>query len=115
MINQLLRTFGLFDLYGLKHSIDHLDRIKDDIPFWPREVQAKYVDIVTKRNVYDVQFLIGQFMFIDPASWFYGDVNATTIGNLAYISIHGSSPFNATANLCLSNYKSYLETKLQSA
>src|SRR5438045_3962115 len=87
MIDSIKRFLGLYDSNGLKYSIEHLEKIREDIIFYPIKKQAKYVDQSIKKMV-DKEAdltLIGLF-HVD-----LNDIrvyNNTSIGKIAYIILN---------------------------
>lgn len=96
MINFIKRSLGFFDSNGLKHSINHLNRIKNEIKNWPINRQALYADaeVVKNCNIPTFQQFAEQFKVDED---FMETYNATSIGNIAYMAIHSNS-FEARCN-----------------
>lgn len=84
--NSALRALGYFDNYGLKYSTKHLERIKYSIPFWSRKSQEHYADQITVENVHQPMFQHPAFLSGLYDEYWMPGYNATTVGNLAYIS-----------------------------
>lgn len=127
MINNLLRTFGYFDLNGLKYSSAHLRSIEDSIPFWSRVNQAKYVDVITKKqcdqqrpaaiffndSILPVPGVASQILNADLDTWFLKNKpNATAVGNIAYMALYANDErVGKIANLMLEKYRKYCAEK----
>lgn len=71
--------------------------------FWSWEDQAEYVDVVTKKHVdlLDKEFLKNQFDFEEVPDIQFHQVNATSIGNLAYVILHAPKKYAEKAQLIL--------------
>lgn len=93
MINYLLRLLGFFDLNGLKYSKAHLKKIRKNLLFQSLERLEQYVDYNTKRMVQDpgsdAMILKNIILWEGPSA----DLNATSIGNLAYIALNHPNKF----------------------
>lgn len=78
-----------YDNYGLRYSVEHLNKIGQSLIFLPIEYMAEYVDVVTKTNVDigDPDFL-EQILNINPKNIDTSDKNATSIGNAAYVALN---------------------------
>ena len=97
---------------GLNHSLEHLEKIRDKIAFWPRKTQAKYADEVCKEFIdeNDEEF-INSLRFWDEKLDFKV-LNTTSIGNLAYIALHAKSNLiRAKANMVLEKIKQHEQNK----
>lgn len=89
----------------LNHSLEKLDAIKNQIPFWPLEKQSEYADNICRVSVNNPEMLsdLVPESFADLSKW-----NATSFGNLAYIALHTKSKFMRDyANGILSITKKY--------
>lgn len=90
------KTFGKpnekFDMYGLRHSIEQLNKIGGSIITIPLECMAEYVDIVTKNAIdnNDGYFILTQVLNTDDDSINFSKLNATAIGNIAYVCLNCS-------------------------
>jgi len=79
-----------FDSDGLRFPVHVLNELGMNNIVFPIEVMAQFVDGVTKKAVdndestIDIQMESGRKMLDD----FYKEFNATTIGNLAYITLN---------------------------
>jgi hypothetical protein len=103
MIDALKRFLGQYDSNGLRFSSNHLEAIKNDIPYWPLERQAMYVDQICKNAVdtgTDIMLPIGNVSF---------PINTTGVGNAAYIALYSQYPQMRTkAKEILENYKIWI-------
>ena len=111
MINAIKRFFGFHDSFGLRHSLEKLQSIQREIAFYPIREQANYADAITIENVNNRDFLEEQVLNIDENDTsLYTNLNATAVGNLAYIAAYNSNNVSARrkAGLILLNYKEYL-------
>ncbi len=81
-----------FDVYGLRYSIDHLNKVSGSIITIPLECMAEYVDIVTKNAIdnNDGYFILTQVLNSDDDSINFSKLNATAIGNTAYVCLNCS-------------------------
>ena len=115
VINAILRTLGLFDLNGLKYSIQHLNAIRKDIGSWELESQAAYVDLKTKQNVdsHDPWYEVEIHMKLQEMT--VADLhekNATVIGNIAYVCLFAKTrTLKTTAENLLSDYRRWLQVE----
>ncbi len=71
---------------GLNFPISHLEKIVNDIPFYPIAKQALYADAVCKEYVNDPVKLNLFKPVGSPRSW-----NTTSVGNLAYIALNSNN------------------------
>lgn len=115
MLNKILRSFGFFDLKGLKYSIQHLEAIRPHIGTMDVHSQSAYVDAVTKRTVdsktpLDLITSAQELQGMTPAD--VHRLNTTAIGNLAYLAlhVHVSSIRTAAENLLI-DYRKWLWEK----
>lgn len=129
MIDYILRLFGYYDSRGLKYSIQHLDAIRNYIPFYERKRQADYVDAITKETVINAKIIVHSGVLkttpekfhrieqikesvsqMNANNWFLQPgINTTSIGNLAYISLHYPDKIiREKADLMLEEYRKYL-------
>ena len=79
-----------FDENGLKFPIEYLDEIGVNVVLFPIEIMANYVDVVTKFAVDNneksiIDHLTDSNFNIDTI---YKELNATSVGNLAYAALH---------------------------
>ncbi|MCG8208181.1 hypothetical protein [Tenacibaculum finnmarkense] len=80
----LKKPFKEFDENGLKYPMNHLRNIGLSIIMLPIEWMSKYVDEVTVNLVrYAPEELLGSSFLYE-----YDKLNATSIGNLAYVSLN---------------------------
>ncbi len=69
--------------------------------------QARFVDIVTKKNI-DKSSFEQHILNNDPDRWFLSGWNTTSVGNMAYVSIESlSKKVREHADLCLENLRTY--------
>lgn len=78
-----------FDMHGLRYQIDHLNKIGGSIITIPLECMAEYVDVITKNAIdeNDGYFILTQILNSDDDSINFSKLNATAIGNIAYVSL----------------------------
>src|SRR4051812_27908002 len=106
MINYLLRKMGFFDLRGLKHSLDDLKAVRSIILDMPLKDQAKYADKILVHmcslpKIFENE--IAEGLYSDK---FKSPLNATAIGNLAYIAMyHDNVLFRTRAKEILKQIK----------
>jgi hypothetical protein len=81
-----------FNMYGLRYSIDHLNKVGGSIITIPLECMAEYVDIITKNAIDDNDgyFILTQVLNSDDDSINFSKLNATAIGNTAYVCLNCS-------------------------
>lgn len=95
-----------FNKNGLAHDLDHLDEMKDIIPFLPIEEQANYSDqicVQTCNNI-TLEQIDGDHDF--------EIFNTTSIGNLAYIALNSpNKDVREKAVEILGQYKEYAKSK----
>lgn len=112
MINFILRLLGLFDRNGLKHELKLLNEMQFKIAFMAIYDQAHFADEVCVENAKNEDFLRSQLGGIDPTDTsMFANMNATAVGNLAYIALNGCVP--EIRDLCkttLDNYRNYLSS-----
>lgn len=80
-----------YDSNGIKYPLDFLNSVGLSIIFLPLEYQATFVDAVTLNNLSEIE---KDALSIVPANVdeaVLGRFNATTIGNFAYITLHGEN------------------------
>jgi hypothetical protein len=97
-----------FDEFGLRWPTHHLDMIFPEIIFWHTPMVATYVDrlvyeIIKKGNPVELELLT---INIEKAPTELKDLNATIIGNLAFIAMHSPD-----ANLAQLAYKRSLKIR----
>ncbi len=77
-----------FNDYGLRFSHEYLKKLDKNIIFLPLEIMAEYVDFITKTNIdnNDKEFIYYQIHDFDfDVDKMFDSINATAIGNAAYI------------------------------
>ncbi|KAB8153363.1 hypothetical protein EZY14_009020 [Kordia sp. TARA_039_SRF] len=108
-MNSLKITNKIDDL--LHHSSEHLQEVKDQIPYWSREEQAKYADEVCRESVDNeyTEFIQQQMDAVENTNDvdFFKTFNTTSIGNLALLSLRAPSPYKEKAEEILQNYTKY--------
>ena len=77
-----------FDSNGLRYPVAYLSSMKKKIAFLPIEEQAKFVDAVTYENCNNPDFI--KQAKADLSSANFESINATSIGNAAYMALHCS-------------------------
>lgn len=86
-----------FNEFGLKFSVDYLNRIGKNVIMFPLEIMADYVDEVTKKYIdtnnlefidYQIHIFESDFKSVDII---WENLNATSIGNLAYICLNSKN------------------------
>ncbi len=100
----------MYDSFGLRYSVAHLDKVRFDIAFWPVSKQALYVNRVTYDNVGSKGWLYDKVM-MEPvnADHVFKSMNTTSVGNLAFIVLNAPvESMRERAKLILSNYKDYI-------
>ena len=87
---KLLLPFDEFDENGLKFPLDYLKTAAPAIIFLPLELMADYADIVTVNAVItrDKAFMVTLLGNLENFPSDLQTITATTIGNLAYITLH---------------------------
>ena len=85
---KFLEPYPECDVYGLKFPIEYLNKVGKSIIMLPLEFMAEYADIITREYIDkdDQQFIFEQIIDRDiNCDQIYQSVNATGIGNMAYI------------------------------
>lgn len=83
-----------FDEYGLRFPAEYLNNIGHYVVFMPLEYMAQYADVITTQAVdeKDEEFLWNQIINEDiNVEQIYDSINATAIGNLAYVCLKSHS------------------------
>ena len=85
-----LEPYDKYDGYGLKFPIDYLMKMGFYIVSWPLEIMAQFVDQTTKRFIdnEDKLYLINCIYEYNFEKLDYSQLNATSIGNMAYACLH---------------------------
>ena len=112
MINFLKRLFGKHDNYGLRHDSAHLSDMQRKIAFLTVEEQSKYADKVCVERINDKRFILSQFSGLDvnDTSFFTG-INATAIGNMAYVHLNAPIPeVRDKALAVIKNYQTWIKS-----
>lgn len=89
--------YPVWDKYGLRHNLKHLDSIKRQIVFWDIKKQAKYADQYTvmsikKKSLQNVDYfgtVREQYKNVPGA--LFNSFNPTSIGNIAYYALHSKN------------------------
>jgi hypothetical protein len=88
IFDSILRKLGCYDSNGLKHSLQHLKEVKVELINKCLECQAEYADKCTVKNVNNHDFIVMTLLQITEQNCGnYLDINATAIGNMAYIAL----------------------------
>ena len=97
---------------SLNHSLDHLKNIRFTIAFSDRLKQSRYADNVCKETVNEKGFVKKQLDGIINLNdvKLFEQFNATTVGNLAYLTIHAPKKYRGKAEKLLVNYKKYVQS-----
>lgn len=80
-----------FNDFGLRFPIDYLNSVGKNIIMFPLEIMAEYCDVITKSYIddKDESFIYEQIIDCDfNLEETYGNLNATGIGNLAYMALN---------------------------
>lgn len=78
--------------FGLYHSSLKLDQFYPKIVLFKIEDQAMYSDAITRRYALNPHFIRNREKELDvPVDKFSKHANATSIGNLAFITIHNGA------------------------
>ncbi len=91
LAGKLPKRYSGFNGYGLRYPVDDLNKIDKRVIFFPLEEMAEFVDVVSKGQVdtqdknYNSDILSSTIGSIKTG---YGNINATSIGNLAYAYLH---------------------------
>lgn len=97
-----------FNSFGLKHSLEHLDLMKDKIHTLSLKEQSEYADQVTVQYVNDSN-LINQIRDYSIDTYPTSIWNVTTIGNLAYTALYCHD--TVVKELCCNLLEKYKESK----
>lgn len=81
-----------FDSNGLRYPVKYLGKLGGSICSLPLEYMAEFVDVVTKNYVdgHDEIFAL-QFCGIPFSASDFPSMNATALGNAAYVALHSHS------------------------
>lgn len=89
--NNIPNYTDLFDNWGLRFDLDHLNAMGLNLIHYPVEYMAEYVDVIMKNNIDSnnkefirVHFLDHEFNYVTE----YNTWCATSIGNVAYCAIN---------------------------
>jgi hypothetical protein len=98
--------------YGMAADLKTLDEVFKTIHLMPLEEQAKYADVICRQMATDVVFVQRQLGGIEATLGreSYGKMNATTVGNLAYLALNASS--EGHRNICLDVLKGYKQWRI---
>jgi hypothetical protein len=92
---------------GLNHSLRHLISIRNEIPYWNIERQAKYADKTCMETVEEQ----GKWLKdngLETVRGMFDYWNTTSVGNMAYVALNHSDPkIRDMALMLLKNYQSY--------
>lgn len=80
-----------YDDFGLRFPIDYLNSFGKNVVFLPLEIMAEYVDIITRSAIdnNEADFIYHQIHDLDfDVDKMYDNLNATAIGNMAYIALN---------------------------
>lgn len=86
IVGAVKRIKGGYNSNGLRHSIEHLELIFPNIISMPINEQANYADFITVNNVNE-DWLVDNMKKVKLKNENMKYITATTVGNLAYISI----------------------------
>ncbi len=80
--------------YGLYFDIEYLQNIDKSVVMLPLELMAEYRDVLTEQKILNDKFTQG--INVEELEEFslekdYNNINATTIGNLAYTILNSSN------------------------
>ena len=88
---KVLKPGRFFDDNGLRFPVDYLNRLGINNVFFPLEIMAEYVDAVVKGYIDDNDpgFIYNGMQMISnkAAVISFESLNATAIGNMAYIAL----------------------------
>lgn len=87
---EILKPEKDFDENGLRFPIEYLNKMSQNIIMFPLEIMAEYVDVRTKNYVdtKDDSFIFHAVIDSDlNIEETYDSINATAIGNMAYIAM----------------------------
>ncbi len=117
MLDFIKRLFGGFDSNGLRHSVKHLCEVEKTIGLMDIVQQAEYADVVTYNNANNIYFLndvVKQAQNVTPDD--YPKINATGIGNMAYLALYAPIPHvRQVAIQFLNKYKQWVKTQYPDA
>ncbi len=103
-----------FNGYGLKFDIDYLNSIGSTPIVLPLEYMAEYSDMVTRGNIeeHDTEF-INDFIDSSEQENDLSKINATAIGNCAYVALNCSKlSARQAAMKFLEKYFLYFQSQL---
>jgi hypothetical protein len=73
--------------YGLYHTLEHLDEMKDKVVDLTIEQMSKYADSVCRKLI-DESANFDDVIIASQQPIDFDDYNVTSLGNLAYIAFH---------------------------
>ena len=128
----LVRPADKYDYTGLRFNIHYLNALETRIIFYPVEIMAEYVDIVTKSHmdtpIHSRTRKSFEMQVIDDIDFFSTQeivetINATGIGNYAYVYLHTQNNklktklervLNEIYRYSFNKYKDELEASMES-
>jgi hypothetical protein len=91
--------------YGLSHSIEELQRKQNSILDLPLEEQAQYADAICRNFASDIVFHQQQLNGFGENNFHMW--NTTSIGNIAYMSLHAPEPYKQQYKKIFEEYKQW--------
>jgi hypothetical protein len=88
---KVLKPTKDYDDFGLRFPSEYLSELRHNLIFFPLEIIAEYVDIVTKENIDqdNKEFIYHMVHELNTdVEYLYEGINATGIGNLGYIALN---------------------------
>ena len=87
---KLQKPTSYFNDFGLKYSSDFLNKVGILVVMFPIEIMQNYVDIIVKNIVDNDPEKLKEFLPSEEKVNLY-EINATSIGNLAYIILNANN------------------------
>lgn len=109
--NPILRAFGRYDHFGFRYSPKQQLKMKRAIALLPTEKQAKYAHKGMINYATDANYLKSAWTSLDTKDVnHFRNMDATAIGNLAYMALHSHGKYQQKAKEMLQGYKQYVTT-----
>lgn len=102
-----------FNNFGLRHSIQYLNSIQNEIPFWEIDKQSEFADEICRQHFNNPTFKKNIMNADNPdfKSW-----NTTSVGNLAFVALATDDlELSRYCTNLLNDYKEYMQKKLKGA
>lgn len=111
---KILEPTTEFNDLGLRFPIEYLRQLGKNVVFLPLEIMAEYADIIIKSSIdyNDKDFIYHQIKDLDcNIENVYQNINATSIGNMAYILLN--SQYEKAKEICEKQLNIIYEKEIQ--